>query len=361
MGADEPLSERSVQTAGDGILDGGTIRREKRPDLERVRRSITMGTDHPDRPTHRARPQASHDVGVADQDPEPTRTVVDPLRIKDLVSAQTEHRSDLFDGGRVDRPLSHEGRRGKRQAISGSTDRDKSARALLHDAIRAMLLMMVMEPGVAGAEGGMTGEGKLGRRSKDARLIVSSAVGWREHKGRLRQVRPPSHSLHVLRRQAIGFENDRHRIPEVGLLGEHIDLSEWSRHHHQNCATPRHASPRHATPRNRGRGRGARSLYGVAGGLSVAASSGAGWSVEAGAESCFGPLGGPALQGFSDTVTVAPNFRPAGLTTSPVMKSGSLLGWDQPDRQSPEPPLSQVGSVPTGDEPEPRKRRRRPR
>src|SRR4051794_35684873 len=76
----------------------------------------------------------------------------------------------------------------------------------------------------------MSRERQLAPRREDPDQVVGVRVHGRQHKGRLRQVRPAREPLHLLGLQPAAVEDDGDGIAQTGPRREHVDLCESPAH-----------------------------------------------------------------------------------------------------------------------------------
>jgi hypothetical protein len=121
-----------------------------------------------------------------------------------------------------------QGRCGKREPLVVVADRNETDLAFLYDDTGLLGLPARFEPGVTGAERGVSGERKLRERREDARAV--SILGARcEDECRLRQVRPACEALHLVDARPRAVQYDGDGIPRVCDVREDVDLPERPR------------------------------------------------------------------------------------------------------------------------------------
>jgi len=76
----------------------------------------------------------------------------------------------------------------------------------------------------------MSGERQFLSRREDAHPIARLGVRRRQHEGRLRQIGPARHGLHVLRAETFGIEDNGDRIACKRTQAKHIHLGESAHH-----------------------------------------------------------------------------------------------------------------------------------
>ena len=168
------------------------------------------------------------------------------------------------------RPAAHQRRRRERQPRISPPHRDQAGLAFLHDGVRIGRDPAGLQPGVTGAQRGMSGERQLPRGREDPDQVVGPAGPGRQHERGLRQVRPAREQLHLLAGEPVGAEHDRDRVAGVRGIGEDVDLTELTSHTpsveghaaRRQCQIPR---PIFGSPRVQavGRGTGRGLAYGI--------------------------------------------------------------------------------------------------
>src|SRR5579863_282923 len=193
-GVAQPAGHCRVQAPGDRVLANVTVLRYERPHLERLRRSGRVRADHADVHRPAAGFQRQYRLGAFEEHGYPAGTVVGPGDIDDLGAGDPEHGDDLGFERFGDRAGPDEGRRREAEPTVLAPEPDQASRALLDDLVVAGRYPAGLKPGVAGAEGRVTGEREFGRAGEDPDLVVGlPAVGLRiggKDERRLGQVRP---------------------------------------------------------------------------------------------------------------------------------------------------------------------------
>ncbi len=95
----------------------------------------------------------------------------------------------------------------------------------------------------AGSDGGMTGEGKLGRGREDAHARGVRGILRLQDEGGLRQVELARDRLHAAGIQAVRVEHDGERIAAEALAGEHVeDMIGEGHRRARSLAWPKHGA-----------------------------------------------------------------------------------------------------------------------
>jgi hypothetical protein len=115
-------------------------------------------------------------LGTFEEDSDPARAEGSPLRLDDLASIDPQHLRDPRDERVVDRAGPGWLRRAEREAIRRATDGDQAGAAFLDDLVVIARPATGDEPGVAGPQCGVAGEGQLVRRVEDAHRIVGGGI-----------------------------------------------------------------------------------------------------------------------------------------------------------------------------------------
>ena len=174
----------------------------------------------------------------------PAGTVVAPLVVDDVAPRQSQPARDALDVCFIQWPAALQWGSGEGEHISRATDAHEPGTALLHDDVGARLATC-LEPGVAGAEGGMPCEGELPARAEDPDAVVGCISRGRKQESRLREIRPTGEGMHLVRRDSFGLVHDGHGIPEEGGSCEDVDLAEGAGFHDRTLATASSALSRH--------------------------------------------------------------------------------------------------------------------
>ncbi len=116
----------------------------------------------------------------------------------------------FFDGAGADQRWGGEG-----EAIRRAADWDQAGGALLDDGVSLLRRAAGFEPGVAGAESWVAGEGELGDGGEDADVVVGVRLGRWQDEGRLREVRPVGEALHLVGGEAGAVEDDGDRVAAI--------------------------------------------------------------------------------------------------------------------------------------------------
>jgi hypothetical protein len=156
-----------------------------------------VGADHADLHVDRPRPDGEHGGGVRQDDGHPTRAVVDPLTVEDLVPTDPQDAGDPPQDRLVDRARPDQWRRRECEAVGRPADPDQPGRTLLKDHVSRPRLPAGVEPGVAGPERRMPGERQLPGRREDPHPVIGGRVDRIEDERRLREVRPACEPLEL--------------------------------------------------------------------------------------------------------------------------------------------------------------------
>ena len=95
--AHQPLCQRGVEAPGHRVLDERAVLREERAHLERLVRAVGARADDADVEVDEAGLQGQHGVGVGEQERDPGRAVVGPLRVQDLGPVDAEGSGDAAE------------------------------------------------------------------------------------------------------------------------------------------------------------------------------------------------------------------------------------------------------------------------
>src|ERR1035441_1713725 len=229
-GGEQPRRERGVQAARDRVLTRRPDQRGERADLERLRRAVGVRPGHADVHVDRARPDREDRIRAGQQDGHPARAVVRPLDVHDVGPGQVQRAGHVIGDRVLDRAAAPQRRGCEREARLGLPDRDQPGAAFLHGLPGPGRAAAGFQPGVAGAQGGMSGERQLRGGGEDPDPVVRLACPRRQHERRLRQVRPAREQLHLLIAQAVGAQHDGDGVTKVRSLGEDIHLTELMGH-----------------------------------------------------------------------------------------------------------------------------------
>ena len=216
-GADQPLGDRGVEAAGHRVLDQRAVLGEEGAHLDGVRRAGRVRADEPD--------VAIDEPGVGR--PAPRRRSPAARRSSRVRCRPTRRRrprpgrgpmafTSVGDELVVDRSRPQQRRRGERQTGHPSGAADQAGRALLHDRRRAARgVPPCGQPGVAGAEGRVPGEGQLRRRREDPDPVVG--VRGRRRRARTSSRRGSSSGRRLASSssvESIAVEDDGDRVAE---------------------------------------------------------------------------------------------------------------------------------------------------
>jgi hypothetical protein len=229
-GAQQPRGQRRVQAAGHRVLRGDAIAGEERPDLERLRRPRRIGAGQAKVEVCWPRPDRQDRVRAGEQDRHPAGAVVGPGRVDDLRPVDPQHRGDLSEEFPVHRAVTQHRRGGEGQPGGAAAQGHQPGTALLDDHPGLARRPASLQPGVAGPQRWMPGEGQLLAGGEDPHPVVRAAGGRREHERGLREVRPVGEPLHLPRRQPLSVEHHGDRVPPVGDGGEDVDVPDRAGH-----------------------------------------------------------------------------------------------------------------------------------
>jgi hypothetical protein len=136
----------------------------------------------------------------------------------------------VLDRGGVGRSRPDQRWRPERQPAAVAAHGDEPGGALLHDDAVLLGRPARFEPGMAGAEGGVAGEGELGHGGEDPDAVVGAGVVGGQDEGGLRQVHPVGHPLHVVGTEPAAVGDDGDGVAPVGRVGEDVDEAERPAH-----------------------------------------------------------------------------------------------------------------------------------
>jgi len=197
----------------------------------------------------RARPDASTASALASR----TATQPGPLSAQAMSTmsarARFERAGHMIGDRVVDRAAAEQRGEPRTPGPFGLPDRDQPGAAFLHGLAGPGRASAAFQPGVAGAQGGMPGEGQFPGRGEDPDQVVRLGRPGGQHEGGFRQVRPAREQLHLLVAEAVGTKHDRDRVTEVRSLGEDIHLTELMGHDSEcRCPSPSAVSAGPAGP-----------------------------------------------------------------------------------------------------------------
>ena len=158
--------------------------------------------------------------------------VIDPLMMNDVAGRDAQRALNSCKQIGIEHPRPAQRRRGELEARTVATHFDQADAALLHDLARMARLSTRGEPDVAGAERRMARERQLGKRRKDAHVVVGRRIRGREQKGRLREIRPARKSGHLRFGKSRGILHDRQRVAAQRIGGKDVDLHEGAFYGH---------------------------------------------------------------------------------------------------------------------------------
>ena len=127
----------------------------------------------------------------------PSRPVVDPAPGQDGGFRNLQSTDDLRRHLWLQRPDPKQGRSGEGQVLAIDPHRHQAHPALLDYASGRPRLAARRQPGLAGAQGRMAGEGQLPLRREDPHPVVGTRVGRRQEEGGLLHVRPVCEGGHL--------------------------------------------------------------------------------------------------------------------------------------------------------------------
>jgi hypothetical protein len=207
-GADEPLGQRGVQAAGDGVFAQAVVAREEGAHFKRRVAPCRVRPHHANVQPGQHRPiglERQHLLGAAQHHATPVRPVVAPAVRHDVAARHTQAASDqrhirFVQWAAFDQRWRREG-----QPLAVALDLHQAHTTFLHHVFR-LRHAAGFQPRVASAQRGVAGKRKFAPRAENAHAVVgprSAALGrGRQHKGALRQVGPVREVLHGLGAEA---------------------------------------------------------------------------------------------------------------------------------------------------------------
>ena len=207
-----------------------------------------MEAGHPDVHVDRAGPQGEHGLRARQQHRHPARPIVRPGQVGDIGPADAQDRGKVLGERLLHRPGPDERRGGEGQPGRNLADLDQARPAFLDEHLGQGRFPAGLQPGVAGAQGRMTGERQLAAGSEDPDLVVRLLSGWRQHERGLGQVGPVGEALHLTGGQPVGVEDDGDRIAPEGPGGEDINFAEAALHTSESAIARNHVPGPPAPP-----------------------------------------------------------------------------------------------------------------